>query len=77
MREVAHILLHQPSWLTPGGAQADCDLRSLRATAPLFSKLSRGATAAVHLGDLAIVKQIKTDFARPRGRHFDVSLLCD
>lgn len=61
MRELAHILLHEPNSLTPGereliatyvSSQNDC----------YFCQASHGAAAACHLGGDEIVKQVKTDF---------------
>jgi uncharacterized peroxidase-related enzyme len=62
MRELAHILLHGPSSLTPGereliatyvSSQNDC----------YFCQTSHGAAAAAHLhGDTALVDQVKHDF---------------
>ena len=62
MRELAHILLHGPSTLTPGereliatyvSSQNDC----------YFCQTSHGAAAAAHLGkDAAVVDQVKQDF---------------
>jgi uncharacterized peroxidase-related enzyme len=61
MRELAHILLHEPNSLTPGereliatyvSSQNDC----------YFCQTSHGAAAACHLGSSDIVKQVKTDF---------------
>jgi uncharacterized peroxidase-related enzyme len=61
MRELAHILLHQPGSLTPGereliatyvSSQNDC----------YFCQTSHGAAAAAHFGEEQIVKQVKTDF---------------
>lgn len=61
MRELAHILLHEPSSLTPGereliatyvSSQNDC----------YFCQTSHGAAAAAHLGGDEVVKQVKTDF---------------
>lgn len=61
MRELAHILLHEPHSLTPGereliatyvSSQNDC----------YFCQTSHGAAAACHLGSGEIVKQVKTDF---------------
>jgi len=63
MRELAHILLHEPNSLTPGereliatyvSSQNDC----------YFCQTSHGAAAACHLGDASIVKQVKTDFTQ-------------
>ena len=61
MRELAHILLHEPNSLTPGereliatyvSSQNDC----------YFRQASHGAVAACHLGSDAIVRQVKADF---------------
>ena len=61
MRELAHILLHQPGSLTPGereliatyvSSQNDCH----------FCQASHGAAASSHLGGDEVVKQVKTDF---------------
>jgi len=61
MRELAHILLHEPNSLAPGereliatyvSSQNDC----------YFCQTSHGAAAACHLGSNELVKQVKTDF---------------
>jgi uncharacterized peroxidase-related enzyme len=61
MRELAHILLHEPNSLTPGereliasyvSSQNDC----------YFCKTSHGAAAACHLGSNDVVKRVETDF---------------
>jgi len=61
MRDLAHILLHEPNSLTPGereliatyvSSQNDC----------YFCQTSHGAAAASHLGSNQIVQQVKTDF---------------
>ncbi|MFP5238005.1 MAG: carboxymuconolactone decarboxylase family protein [Acidobacteriota bacterium] len=61
MRELAHILLHEPNSLTPGereliatyvSSQNDC----------YFCQTSHGAAAACHLGGEDVVKRVKTDF---------------
>jgi len=62
MRELAHVLLHGPSTLTPGereliatyvSSQNDC----------YFCQTSHGAAAAAHLGkDAGLVNQVKQDF---------------
>ncbi|HZC44803.1 MAG TPA: peroxidase-related enzyme, partial [Acidobacteriaceae bacterium] len=61
MRELAHILLHEPGSLTPGereliatyvSSQNDCH----------FCQASHGAAASSHLGSDEVVKQVKTDF---------------
>jgi len=63
MRELAHVLLHEPNSLASGereliatyvSSQNDC----------FFCQTSHGAAAACHLGDAAIVKQVKTDFTQ-------------
>ncbi len=61
MRELAHILLHEPNSLTPGereliatyvSSQNDC----------YFCQTSHGAAAACHLDNAEIVKRVKGDF---------------
>ena len=61
LRELAHILLHEPGSLTPGereliatyvSSQNDC----------YFCQTSHGSAAASHLGGDEIVEQVKTDF---------------
>ena len=61
MRELAHLLLHEPGSLTPGereliatyvSSQNDCH----------FCQASHGAAATSHLGGEEVVKQVKTDF---------------
>ena len=61
MRELAHILLHEPNSLTPGereliatyvSSQNDC----------YFCQTSHGAAAACHLDNAEIVKRVKADF---------------
>ncbi|MGC1295568.1 MAG: peroxidase-related enzyme [Alloacidobacterium sp.] len=67
MRELAHILLHEPNSLAPAereliatyvSSQNDC----------YFCQTSHGAAAAAHLGDDEIVKRVKADF-----QHADIS----
>jgi uncharacterized peroxidase-related enzyme len=67
MRELAHILLHEPTSLAPAereliatyvSSQNDC----------YFCQTSHGAAAAAHLGDDEIVKRVKADF-----QHADIS----
>jgi uncharacterized peroxidase-related enzyme len=62
MRELAHILLHEPNSLTPGERELIATYVSSRNRTP-FCQLSHGAAAASHLGSDAIVKQVWTDFA--------------
>jgi len=61
MRELAHILLHEPGSLTPGereliaayvSSQNDC----------YFCQASHGAAAASHLGGDEVVEKVKVDF---------------
>lgn len=61
MRELAHILLHEPNSLTRGereliatyvSSQNDC----------YFCHSSHGAAAACHLGGEQVVEQVKSDF---------------
>lgn len=63
MRELAHVLLHEPNSLTPGereliatyvSSQNDC----------YFCQTSHGAAAACHLGGEEVVHQVKTDFEK-------------
>src|SRR5277367_5775186 len=67
MRELAHILLHEPNSLAPGereliatyvSSQNDC----------YFCQTSHGAAAAAHFVDDEIVKRVKADF-----QHADIS----
>ncbi len=62
MRELAHILLHEPSSLTPGERELIATYVSSRNNCQ-FCQLSHGAAAASHLGDASVVNQVKTDFA--------------
>jgi len=61
MRDLAHILLHEPNSLTAGeremiatyvSSQNDCH----------FFQASHGAAAACHVGSAEIVEQVKADF---------------
>src|ERR1700684_1587030 len=61
MRELAHVLLHEPNSLAPGereliatyvSAQNDC----------YFCQTSHGAAAASHLGGDDVIQQVKADF---------------
>ncbi len=61
MRELAHILLHEPNSLTGGERELIATYVSSQ-NKTQFCLLSHGAAAASHLGDAAVVKQIKTDF---------------
>ena len=63
MRQLAHIMLHEPSSLTPGERELIATYVSSRNETE-FCRLSHGAAAASHLGDAAIVKQVTTDFTQ-------------
>ncbi len=63
MRELAHLLLHEPNSLAPGereliatyvSSQNDC----------YFCQTSHGAAAASHLGGDEVVHQVKQDFEK-------------
>jgi len=62
MRELAHVLLHEPNSLAPGERELIAAFVSSR-NCTTFCALSHGATAAAHLGDTKLVKQVQTDFA--------------
>src|SRR6202522_4330989 len=61
MRQLAHILLHEPSSLAPGERELIATFVSSRNNCQ-FCQASHGAAAASHLGNEAVVKQVKTDF---------------
>jgi uncharacterized peroxidase-related enzyme len=61
MRQLAHILLHEPNSLTPGERELIATYVSSKNHCQ-FCQLSHGAAAASHLGDAAVVQQVKTDF---------------
>lgn len=61
MRELAHILLHEPGSLTPGERELIATYVSSR-NCTTFCALSHGAAAANHLGDATIVEKVKADF---------------
>jgi uncharacterized peroxidase-related enzyme len=63
MRQLAHILLHEPNSLTPGERELIATYVSSRNNCH-FCQASHGAAAACHLGDEAVVKQVKTDFTQ-------------
>jgi uncharacterized peroxidase-related enzyme len=68
MRELAHILLFAPgslpsTSLTSGERELIATFVSAR-NRTTFCELSHGASAASHLGDEAVVKQVKTDFTQ-------------
>jgi uncharacterized peroxidase-related enzyme len=61
MRQLAHILLHQPSSLTPGERELIATYVSSQNNCQ-FCQLSHGAAAEALLGDASLVEQIKADF---------------
>jgi uncharacterized peroxidase-related enzyme len=61
MRELAHILLHEPNSLTAGERELIATFVSSRNECH-FCQASHGAAAACHLGDSAVVEKVKTDF---------------
>ena len=61
MRELAHILLHEPNSLEPGERELIATYVSSLNDC-YFCQTSHGAAAACHLGGNSIVKQVKTDF---------------
>jgi uncharacterized peroxidase-related enzyme len=63
MRELAHILLHEPNSLAPGERELIATYVSSRNDC-YFCQTSHGAAAASHLGDASVVKQVKTDFTQ-------------
>jgi uncharacterized peroxidase-related enzyme len=63
MRQLAHILLHEPNSLTPGERELIATYVSSRNNCH-FCQASHGAAAACHLGDETVVKQVKTDFTQ-------------
>jgi uncharacterized peroxidase-related enzyme len=61
MRELAHILLHEPNSLLPGERELIAAYVSSR-NCTTFCALSHGAAATSHLGDASIVEKVKADF---------------
>jgi len=61
MRELAHILLHEPGSLTAGERELIATYVSSRNNCQ-FCQLSHGAAAAAHLGDRSVVDQVKANF---------------
>jgi uncharacterized peroxidase-related enzyme len=61
MRELAHILLHEPNSLEPAERELIATYVSTLNDC-YFCQTSHGACAAHHLGDASIVQQVKTDF---------------
>jgi uncharacterized peroxidase-related enzyme len=60
MRELAHLLLHEPNSLAPGERELIAAYVSSR-NGTCFCALSHGAAATAHLGDSAIVETVKSD----------------
>ncbi len=63
MRELAHILLHEPNSLTPGERELIATYVS-HLNDCYFCQTSHGAAASCHLGNVTTVKQVKHDFLR-------------
>jgi len=61
MRELAHILLHEPSSLEPGERELIATFVSSR-NCTHFCAASHGAAAAAHLGSAEVVKQVSQNF---------------
>jgi uncharacterized peroxidase-related enzyme len=61
MRQLAHILLHEPNSLTPGERELIAAYVSSRNSCH-FCQASHSAAAASHLGDNFVVDQVKRDF---------------
>ena len=65
MRELAHILLHEPSPLTPGERELIATYVSSR-NWTTFCEASHGAAAAAHLGGAALVEGSRLTSNPPR-----------
>ena len=61
MRELAHVLLHEPSSLTPGERELIATYVSSQNNCH-FCQASHGAAAASHMGGDDVVMRVKTDF---------------
>lgn len=61
MRELAHILLHEPGSLTPGERELIATFVSSKNDC-YFCQTSHGAAASCHLNSPETVKQVETDF---------------
>jgi uncharacterized peroxidase-related enzyme len=61
LRDLAHLLLHEPNSLTPGERELIATYVSSRNDCH-FCQSSHGAAAACHLGDASVVEQVKTNF---------------
>jgi uncharacterized peroxidase-related enzyme len=62
MRELAHVLLHEPNSLTGGERELIATYVSSLNDCH-FCQTSHGAAAAAHLGSKETVKQVKTEFS--------------
>jgi uncharacterized peroxidase-related enzyme len=60
MRELAHILLHEPGPLTPGERELIATYVSARNDC-YFCQASHGGAAAAHLGSEEVVQKVKVD----------------
>jgi uncharacterized peroxidase-related enzyme len=61
LRELAHILLHEPNSLSPGERELIATYVSSLNDC-YFCQTSHGAAAACHLGDSDTVKQVHVNF---------------
>lgn len=61
MRELAHVLLHEPNSLTPGERELIATYVSSKNDC-YFCQTSHGAAAACHLEDSELVQCVKSDF---------------
>jgi uncharacterized peroxidase-related enzyme len=61
MRELAHVLLHEPNSLSQGERELIATYVSSKNTCH-FCQASHGAAAAAALGDADVVRQVKGDF---------------
>jgi uncharacterized peroxidase-related enzyme len=61
MRQLAHVLLHEPNSLTPGERELIAAFVSSRNNC-YFCQASHSAAAACHLGETFVVDQVKRDF---------------
>ncbi|HWA93839.1 MAG TPA: peroxidase-related enzyme [Terracidiphilus sp.] len=61
MRELAHILLHEPNSLTPGERELIATYVSSQNEC-YFCQASHGASAACQMGGEDVVRRVKTDF---------------
>jgi len=63
LRELAHVLLHEPNSLSPGERELIATFVSSRNEC-YFCQTSHGAAAACHLGSSETVRQVHTDFTQ-------------